>query len=225
MDVTPKGVFLSALDETVRATLLERATNTSSPAGSVIFSRGEEGNTLYLITGGQVEISVTSLNGRQSILAILEPGDVFGEIALLDGGHRSADAKARTDVTLLAISRRDIMAFFAERPEAMMTLVAELCARVRNASDMFETQTHSVGKTRLARVLLRLSEQLGDETADGNLRIPADFSQGAIGDMAGLARENVNRHLKAWGKEGLVAQQEAGLEILDPDRLAEIGEL
>ncbi len=230
MAPTPKDplagcMLLAPLDETDRARLMEKARPVHYPPGALIFGRSDPGETLLFIETGRVEISVTSLSGRRSVLNHMGPGEALGEIAMLDGGLRSADASAATDVTGRLLHRGDVLAFLRDRPDAMLGLVQELCAKVRNASEMFSAQSQTDASARLARCLLRLSEKWGEADATGATRIGASFSQSDLGDFAGLSRENVNRRLRQWAEDGMISICDEGLTLLDKDGLAEIAQL
>lgn len=222
---SPEGsVFLAAMTAENRAALLAHSRVVHKPKGGHLFAQGDPGETLFVIEQGRVEVSVTSLAGRKSVLAILQPGDVLGEIALFDDQGRSADATCLSEAHLRVLSRRDVDTFLRDHPDAVMPLIAELCQRVRNATDMFSLATQTAGKTRLARILLRVGDRLGVETDRGRL-VPAEMSQTDLGDLAGLARENVNRQLKAWEKDGWIVQSRDGIVLRDVDALTEIAEL
>lgn len=216
------SMLLSSLSEDERNVLLSVANQCRFSAGTTIFSCAEPGETLLLIRSGRVEVSVTSLTGRKSVLNHMGPGEVLGEIALLDGGARSADVVAATDVEALVLHRRDVASFLQDRPRAMMATIAELCGKVRNASDMFATQAETEAPSRLARCLLRLVEKWGTGPEGAQL---AEFSQTDLGEFSGISRENVNRRLKAWEAAGLVELSPQGIILRDLDALAEIGQL
>lgn len=220
-----QSVLLTSLGEADRGALLGLAHRVSFDAGQMVFSRADSGDTLLLIEAGWIEISITSLSGRKSVLNHMGPGEVLGEIALLDGGLRSADATATTPVRGRLLHRREVMAFLRERPHALFALVTELCGRVRNASEMFATQAQTEAPSRLARALIRLAERWGQETGCGAL-LPSDrFSQGDLGDFSGISRENVNRRLHAWAGVGIVEMTPDGILLSDPDALREIAGL
>jgi CRP-like cAMP-binding protein len=219
------SLLLSSLCDEDSRLLLSHARRVSFQPGQMIFDRSDTGDTLLLIEDGRVEISITSLSGRKSVLNHMGPGEALGEIALLDGGLRSADANAATEVTGLVLRRADVMAFLRDRPQALFALVAELCAKVRNASDMFATQAQTEAQSRLARALIRLAERWGEDTPDGPL-LPAErFSQTDLGEFSGISRENVNRRLRAWADEGLIGIGPKGIILLDSAALGELADL
>ena len=223
--VEPNSMLLTALDEDAREELLGRGRKKSYRKGEMIFARGDEGDSLIVVLSGRVEVSVTAMNGRKSVLDHMGAGAVLGEVAMMDNGTRSADVIAGSKVDALILGRADIKQFLVEHPEAMVAMIAELCAKVRNASDMFENQAQVVANNRLARCLLRFGEKWGKEEADGSVRIEQPFSQADIGEFSGLARENVNRHLKAWEADGIIKIDGRMLVLLDTYALEDIAEL
>lgn len=210
------SILLSSLSREDHDALIANARTVRFAAGHLIFAREDPGDALLLLQEGRVEVSVTSLSGRKSVLNHMGPGEVLGEIALLDGGVRSADVVATTDVIGLSLYRRDVVAFLQTKPAVMMGLISELCGKVRNASDMFASQAQTEAPTRLARCLLRLNEKWGSLSG---------FSQSDLGEFSGISRENVNRRLKIWEAQGLLELSADGIILHDADALAEIGQL
>lgn len=197
----------------------------SFPKGHTICTQGSLGSSMYLIKSGRVEISVHSAEGHKNVLNQIGPGEILGEIALLDGGPRSADATAASDtVEAIAIDQATVFQVLTGSPKLVTAMIQELCRRVRNASDMFEVKSEKNAKVRLARAILRLSAKWG-EPGPGGSRALTGFSQSDIGDFAGLARENVNRHLKNWAEEGIIERSGDGITILDPDAIADEAQL
>lgn len=219
------SMLLSSVPPDARAALLARSKPVRYAAGTLIYGRDAPGETMLVIERGRVEISMTALSGRKSVLNHMGPGEALGEIALLDGGPRSADAVAASDVEGRIIHRRDVIDFVREHPEAMLGLVRELCDKVRNASDMFSSQAETDASARLARCLLKLAEKWGQSAPGGYRRVPPEFSQSDLGDFAGLSRENVNRRLRSWAGDRMLATGAEGILLLDEAGLADIARL
>lgn len=215
------SILVSAMDPAECRVLFETAKPVSYDAGQMIFAAGEPGTLVMLIETGRVEVSLTSLSGRKSVLAHMGPGEVLGEIAALDGGLRSADTVATNAVTGLVLSRDNILKFVTERPVIAQAIITELCRKVRNASDMFTTLSVTDGGPRLAQALLRLFDKWG-AADDGMTLLTERFSQTEIGEFSGLARENVNRHLKAWTEAGILNTQGRRLRLIDRAALEDI---
>lgn len=222
-----RSILLRALPQQDWDALLELGRPVTYTKGRTIFLQGSEGQEMYLILEGRVEVSVMSADGTKGVLNQMGPGEILGEIALLDGGPRSADAMAASDVvSLIAIERQVVLRVLRNSPEMVFAVITELCRRVRNASDMFGVKSEKQARLRLARTLLSLSAKWGEDTdMNDESRLLRGFSQSELGDFAGLARENVNRYLKAFEDEGLIERQEAGLVLVDLEAIAEAAQL
>ena len=219
------SLILSALPPAERERLLNGGHSQHYHKGAIIFSRGDEGDWALLIEEGLVEISVMSLNGRKSVLNHMEQGEILGEIALLDGQPRSAEAVAVSDVRGTVVRRGAVIEALKRNNEACFSIIETLCARARNASEMFELQSLTSGNARLARCLLRIAKKWGKTSDDGSIHIEQVFSQGDLGELAGMARENVNRHLQAWSQEELIRFVKGDITLLEPGVLEEYAEL
>lgn len=218
------SLIFGALAEQHRHSLMKLGQQRDYEKGETLFSRGEDGDWILLIQEGVIEISVVALNGRKSILNLMEKNEVLGEIALLDRRKRSADAVAKTHVKGIVLQRGTVIDYLNKNTDACFRLIDTLCARVRNASSMFETLALTSAGARLARCLLRLSEKWGVRDADGAIRIDHNISQTDLGEFSGLARENVNRYIRAWAGDGLLSFNKGEITLFDNERLREIAE-
>lgn len=219
------SMILGALELKDRHALLGSGRKRNYLKNEMIFSRGEEGAWALLIEEGMVEISVISLNGRKSVLNHMERGDILGEIALLDKQPRSADALALTPVSGSIVQRSALFELLNNNNSACISIIETLCARARNASEMFEIQSLTSGNARLARCLMRMAQKWGIDQDDGSIYIEQNFSQSDIGELAGIARENVNRHLQAWVQDGLIQFNRGEITLLKPADIQQIAEL
>ena len=220
-----RGVLVSAIGADGCRALFADARPVRFDAGQTIFAAGENGTSVLLIELGRVEISNTSISGRKSVLAHMGPGEILGEIAALDGGPRSADAVAATAVSGLVLARENVLAFIAARRDFAQAVIVELCRKVRNASDMFQTQSIIEGEPRLARGLLKLFDKWGTPATEGTAVLAERFSQQDIGEFSGLARENVNRQIKAWTEAGILRVEGRHLVLLDRPALEYLAEI
>jgi len=223
---TANSALLSSLSDDLRRNLLALCQRRNHVAGSTIYVRGEAGASMMIIETGRVEISVMAANGRKSVLNHVGPGEVVGEVAMLDRGERSADVVAASDVTALHLTRADFGNFLTAHPEVALAIIAEICLKVRNASEMFENQAQISASARLARCLLRIAEKWGQPLPDGSIQIDQPFSQSDLGEFSGMARENVNRHLKSWAGDGILHFEGGarGFRVLAPDKLSALAE-
>ncbi|MDN3649142.1 Crp/Fnr family transcriptional regulator [Reinekea marina] len=221
MSILRQHDLFKPLSEELHLAMEQASQQRKYKAGSLIFQRGDPGDRLLIIEAGIIEISLMSQTGRKSILNHLTQGDVLGEIAVFDGEPRSADAYAKTDVVSLEISRSRIHQVFSDSPEALWQLVKVLCGRVRNASTMFETRALTSADTRIARCLLKMADLWGKNEGD-TVVIQQHLTQGDLGDLSGLARENVNRHLRKLIQEDYVHYNKGQFSLLNIDRLTRI---
>ena len=218
-------MILNALELKDRRALLATGHRRSYQKGEVVFARGDEGSWVLLIEEGMIEISVMSLRGRKSVLNHMEKGDILGEVALFDLEGRSAEATAITPVTGTIVYRQSVFEVLKNNNDAYFSIIKTLCARVRNASDMFETLSLTSADARLARCLMRMAKKWGHMNADGSIHIEQHFSQSDLGELAGIARENVNRHLQTWIHEALIHFDNGDITLLAPDKFSELAEL
>ena len=190
------------------------------PRGGTIFTKGDPGTGLIGVLGGSVKISVASVDGRDIVLNIIQPGEIFGEIALLDGHPRTADAAAMSDCELMVIERRDFIQFLRSQPDMTLKFIEILCARLRRTSEQVQDLTFLNLPTRLAKALLQLTSQ----TEVATPRRKVSITQREISQIIGRSRESTNKQLRAWAKRGWIALDRGGVTVLAPEQLIEIAE-
>jgi len=223
MEATVLGALRRLLVPTARRRLSGRGLARHFRPAEAIFLGGEPGSALFVVETGQVEISTLTLGGRKVILALLGPGDVIGEVAVLDEGPRSATATAASNTTGRMVGLAGFRAFLKEHPDVHMALTVELCAKLRSANDRLEDRTEKGGDARLARAVLRLAEKFGKEEG-GSVIIPIALSQSDLGDLSGLTRANVNRYLRSWAEEDAIRFEKQRLSLLDSERLRRLAD-
>jgi CRP-like cAMP-binding protein len=188
-------------------------------ARETLFFKGDTSDGLYAIRRGLIRIGTTDDLGRAMTMNVLGAGDVFGEIALLDGRSRTADAVALENVELLFLPRRAFLNLLADEPSIALQVIELLCARLRDLIERMEETTFLPAETRLARRILTLATDYGTE-----LRA----SQEELASLTGVTRETVNRQLQAWKRDGILSLGRGRLRIHDLDdirRLARVGEI
>jgi CRP/FNR family cyclic AMP-dependent transcriptional regulator len=185
--------------------LLARARVEHYSAGRKIFEKGAPGRSMMAIIRGSVRISASSASvGRELVLTILQPSEIFGEIALLDGQPRTADATAVTDCELLVLDHREFLPFLEHRPDVSLQLLKVFCHRLRHTNEHVEHAVFEHMNRRLARTLLHLAGRTPRTGKADNPSCPIHVSQQELADMVGATRESVNRKLHAWQSAGLV---------------------
>ena len=158
-DLLERSWLLQTMAASARDRLLARLPQRSYVDGQLIFGQGDPGGSLLLVVRGRVKIGATSREGRELTLGIVEAGDLFGELALLDGKERSADAVAFGDCVVASLDRRDLLEVLRQSPEAAIRLLEFVCGRVRSANDRLEDVVFLPVEVRLARLLLARSDQ------------------------------------------------------------------
>ncbi len=217
-----RNVFFSAFSEEELEDLFSLAKTVSFKARKEIFAQGDQGDSMFILLSGRIKISTYSSTGKETVLSFLGPGDILGEIALLDEGPRTAAAVVLEETRALQLYRQDFLPFIEKHPKIALQLISVLCQRLRR-TDMFveEVVTMQAGP-RLARALLRLADNHGEPLEDGNVRIRLKLSQANLGAHAGLMRENVNRQLRIWEDGGILTNNNGIITLHHPDLLEEV---
>ena len=191
--------------------------------GQMIFQKGDEGTSMMAVLSGRVRISSVSADGKEVTLNVINPGEVFGEIALLDGKPRSADASATEDTTLLVVDRRHFLPYLQANPDVLLRLMTVLCDRLRRTSIALEEIALFDLPVRLARVLLKLAADYGRQGEEGT-RIDIKLSQRDLSNLVASTRESVNKQLRAWQALGILDSRHGRTILLDPQKLADLVE-
>lgn len=187
-------------------------------SGARIFEKGDPGTSLFAVCSGTVKISNQSTGGKDAVFNLIPAGGIFGEIALLDGQARTADAFALTNCELMVIDRRDFVPLVSQNPEIALKLIEILCQRIRRTSEQVEDVTFLDLPGRLAKTLLRLSADSGTQTRK------VSITQREIGQIIGMSRESTNKQLREWEENKWVKLERGGVVVLDRRPLVEIVE-
>lgn len=215
-----KHEIFSDLDNDALEQLGRYAKHTVLKRGATIFSKGDPGNSLYAVISGTVKISISSPEGRNAILNLIGPGETFGEMSVLDGQTRSADAIANTNCEIYVIDRRDFLPFMRGQPALSMKFIELLCARLRWTSDQVEQVILQDLPGRLASALLGLTEKRKREPTSQTIAI----TQQEISEMVGMTRESINKQLRAWAARNWVRLEHGAIVVLDTVSLRELAE-
>jgi CRP/FNR family transcriptional regulator, cyclic AMP receptor protein len=188
--------------------------------GATIFSKGDPGISLYAVISGTVKMSVSSPDGRSAIFNLIGAGDTFGEVALLDGLARTADATANTNCEVFVIDRRDFLPFVRSQPALAMKFIELLCARLRWTSDQVEQVILQDLPGRLASALIRLTEKRQLAPGDRTIAI----TQQEISEMVGMTRESINKQLRIWATRNWVRLEHGAIVVLEAEALQVLAE-
>jgi len=187
----------------------------------VVFMKGDAGDALMAVLSGCVRICSYSADGREVVLNVMNPGEVFGEIAMLDGGPRTADAFAMEKTELLILARRDFMPFLERNPQISVKLLQVMCERLRWTSSQVEDFFFLHLGPRLAKRLLHLSEHQQNKT-DVSEQSAIRFPQHVLASMIGTSREAVNKQLRAWQEAGFIDIQRGSITLVDREALEDL---
>jgi CRP-like cAMP-binding protein len=184
----------------------------------MIVRKGDPGTGMMAVITGRVKISTVSPEGREIIIDFVNPGELFGEIALIDSRERTADVVALAATQLLVLERRDFLPFLERHPRTCIKLLSLLCSRLRQTTALVEDSLFQNVEYRLAKRLLRFAAQFGESRADGIL-LPLQLSQREIAALIGVTRETVNKQLGAWQERGWVEVRRGAVLVRDADAL------
>jgi CRP/FNR family transcriptional regulator, cyclic AMP receptor protein len=190
-------------------------------AGEVLFCKGDAGQSMMLIAAGKVKVSAFGPDGREAVLAILGPGEICGEMAIVDNKPRSADATALEACEVLVLHQRDFLPFLERNPAVAVRLIAMISERLRRTSELLEDRMLRNLPGRLAKALLNLGHR-GDAPCPPGTRIPLTVRQRVLASMLGTTRESLNKLLRAWQKEGLIRLERSSVVLERPDELARL---
>jgi len=214
----PEQSLLHALDADELGRLLREAREHSAKKGKALLEQGDEGDFLIILLEGQARVTVFTANGREIVLDYAGAGSVLGEIALLDGGTRTASVIAMEPVRYLTLSRGVFERVIAENHHIALRLMRELAQRLRRANQTIENDRAYAAAPRLARFLLRLlaNNEAGD--------MVITLSQTELAMFAGISRENINRQLNLWSQAGLVALEQGKVRVLDREWMEDVAD-
>jgi CRP-like cAMP-binding protein len=184
--------------------------------GTTVFAKGDPGTSLFAILEGQVKVISFSEHGKYAVFNVLSAGDIFGEIALLDGGERTADVIAITDCKLLVIERRDFLPLVHSRPDIAQKLIEVLCERLRKTSRQVEEVMFLDLSAKLARALLRLRESSGGQKIA--------LTQSEIAQIIGASRESTNKQLRDWENLNWIHLERGEIVLIDTESLAAVAD-
>jgi CRP-like cAMP-binding protein len=190
--------------------------------GQVLFKEGDDGDNLYIITSGKIKLGTKSQDGRENLLMVLGPGDMFGDLSLFDSGPRTSTATAVTESRLLSLGQEKVMPWVREHPEASLHLLARLASRLRRTNEVVSDLVFSDVPGRVAKALIDLGVKFGEKVSEGFL-VHHDLTQEELAQLVGASRETVNKALADFAQRGWIKLEARAVLILDYDRLLKRG--
>ncbi len=205
------GLLATAeIEQILGHTVLQRVAR-----GTLLLRQGDPPSGMLVILQGSVRVTATAADGREVTFGVLGAGEFLGEISLLDGAHRTADVTTLEDCVLLVVEHAGFLGLIRNNPDLLLKLVAELCRRLRRANLAYEDLALLDLPTRIGKLLLGLPQQ----TTPAGRRVSFRLSQADLGRLAGGSREKVNRQIRLWEKQGVIARERGHLVILRPESL------
>lgn len=202
VDLLGRTPLFGSLDEAERRAIADEMREVNFDPGQVIFARGDTGREIFLVLSGRVRISVLTAEGRELSFAHAEPGAIFGEIAMLDGGPRSADATAVNKVSALSLSKPALKRLMETQPHVAEAAVRFLCSRIREADQQLEAIALYPIEGRLARFFLAAARAKAPDAEDGRVTIELPISQSELALLIGASRPKVNTALSMLESSG-----------------------
>lgn len=212
------GLFQGVAPEAAEA-LAQSLQHADYTRGETVFAEGEQGDTLFIVETGKVKIGRRAADGRENMLSVMGPSDMFGELSLFDPGPRTATATVLTDARLASLAHSSLRPWISDRPEIAEQLLRVLARRLRRTNDALADLIFTDVPGRVAKALLALAERFGTPEGDG-VRVHHDLTQEELAQLVGASRETVNKALADFASRGWVRVDSRALTILDGDRLA-----
>ncbi|MBP2475279.1 CRP-like cAMP-binding protein [Crossiella equi] len=212
------GIF-QGVDPSAAEALASSLESVDFPRSHVIFAEGEPGDRLYILQSGKVKLGRKSPDGRENLLAIMGPSDMFGEMSIFDPGPRTSTATTVTEVRALTMDRPALREWINKRPEIAEQLLRVLARRLRRTNNMLADLIFTDVPGRVAKALLQFAQRFGSQEG-GLLRVTHDLTQEEIAQFVGASRETVNKALADFAHRGWLRLEGKSVLILDPERMA-----
>jgi CRP/FNR family cyclic AMP-dependent transcriptional regulator len=212
------GIFQGVETTAVNA-LIEQLESVTFPRGTTIFDEGEPGDRLYIIVNGKVKLARHAPDGRENLLTIMGPSDMFGELSIFDPGPRTSAAVCVTEVTAATMDSQMLHDWISDHPEISEQLLRVLARRLRRTNNTLADLIFTDVPGRVAKALLQLANRFGVQEG-GALRVHHDLTQEEIAQLVGASRETVNKALAEFAHRGWIRLEGKSVLISDTERLA-----
>ena len=213
-----RAPLFAGLDEEAAESLIKQMSAKHMERGDVLFHEGDPGDRLYVIGEGKVKLGRSSVDGRENLLAILGPGEMFGELSLFDPGPRTATATAVAETQVLALSTEQLREYLQGRPQVALTLLAALARRLRRTNESLADLVFTDVPGRVAKALLDLARRFGRPVDEG-IMVSHDLTQEELAQLVGASRETVNKALADFAGRGWLKLEARAVLLQDVERL------
>jgi CRP-like cAMP-binding protein len=218
-DVLARAGLFQGVAPEAREALASALQHGEYTRGETVFTEGEQGDTLFIVLTGKVKVGRRAADGRENMLSVMGPSDMFGELSLFDPGPRTATATVLTDARLASLAHAALRPWLNDRPEIAEQLLRVLARRLRRTNDALADLIFTDVPGRVAKALLELAERFGTQEGEG-VRVHHDLTQEELAQLVGASRETVNKALADFASRGWMRVDSRAVTILDADRLA-----
>ena len=217
-EVLKKAPLFAGLEDEAATALSSAMGKLYLNKGDVLFHEGDTEDRLYIVVSGKIKLGRTGSAGRENLLAVVGPGQMFGELSVFDPGPRSTTATAVTACELRTLEHDELIPWLTDRPEVAQGLLSQLAARLRRANDVVADLVFSDVPGRVAKQLLELAQRFGDKRDDG-MHVHHDLTQEELAQLVGASRETVNKALADFAARGWIRLEPRSVTILDVERV------
>ena len=216
--VLRRAPLFDALDDEGARVLRRQMSEVKLSRGEHLFMEGDDGDALYVVIEGKMKLTRAAADGRENLLSVVGPGEMFGELSLFDPRPRTSSASAVTDASLASLKHEALIPWLRERPDVSLHMLRQLARRLRRANDVNADLVFTDVPGRVAKNLLDLADRFGNQETDG-LHVHHDLTQEELAQLVGASRETVNKALADFAARGWLQISARSVLILDPERL------
>ena len=217
-EILSRAPLFEALDQESAAELRRIVTDVPLTRGQRLFTEGDEGDRLFVVLDGKIKLSRMASDGRENLVSVLGPGEMFGELSLFDPRPRTMSATAVTDTRLAALAHDALRPWITSRPQVAMHLLGALARRFRRSNEVMADLVFTDVPGRVAKALLDLSDRFGQQQHDG-IHVNHDLTQEELAQLVGASRETVNKALADFAGRGWLQISARSVLIKEPERM------
>ena len=214
--------LFSALDDEAARSLRNSMVALKLNKGQTLFKEGEEGDRLYVVVHGKIKLGRSSSDGRENLLSILGPGEMFGELSLFDPEPRTSTATAVTDARLVSLAHDAVIGLLTSNPQTSLELLRRLAQRLRKSNEVLADLVFADVPGRVAKAIMDLGERFGVQKDDG-FHVNHDLTQEELAQLVGASRETVNKALADFAARGWLKLEPRAVLVTDTERLYKRG--
>ncbi|GAB3752210.1 MULTISPECIES: Crp/Fnr family transcriptional regulator [Microlunatus] len=217
-EVLKQAPLFAELDDEAAGTLAAAMGTIKLNKGDVLFHEGDTEDRLYVVVSGKIKLGRSGSAGRENLLAVLGPGQMFGELSVFDPGPRSSTASAVTPCELRVLEHDELTQWLTGRPEVARGLLGQLASRLRRANENAADLVFSDVPGRVAKALLDLAKRFGDQRDEG-IHVHHDLTQEELAQLVGASRETVNKALADFAARGWIRLEPRSVTLIDVERV------